>query len=88
MSVSADCDWRPHMDEVGLIREDLLGLSQSRGYLIADALDLPLGDDLQLLEHDEVLVDVVHQIEKKIIFGRLTILVINRKHNRERDGNG
>lgn len=76
------------MDEVGLIREDLLGLSQSRGYLIADALDLPLGDDLQLLEHDEVLVDVVHQIEKKIIFGRLTILVINRKHNRERDGNG
>lgn len=59
-----------------------------RGYLIADALDLPLGDDLQLLEHDEVLVDVVHQIEKKIIFGRLTILVINRKHNRERDGNG
>lgn len=45
-----------------------------RGYLIADALDLPLGDDLQLLEHDEVLVDVVHQIEKKIIFWKVDYL--------------
>lgn len=47
-------------------------------YLVADALHLPLRDDLQLLQHDEVLIDVVHQIEN-IYFGRLLVLVINRK---------
>lgn len=35
------------------------------GYLFADGLDLSLGDDLEFLEHGEVLIDVVHAVENR-----------------------
>ena len=53
VGVAADRHWRTHVDQVGLLAENLLGL-------LADGLDLTLGDDAEAFEGGEVFVDVLH----------------------------